>query len=55
VGVYDLQVMKQEGDITDRASGRRCLDRVPGMDVAKRKARSPSLTHVRRNGEAGNS
>ena len=42
VGVYDLQVMKKEGDITDRASGRRYLDRVLGTDEAKLKAWSPA-------------
>ncbi len=42
VGVYDLEVMKQEGDITDRASGRRYLDRVLGTDTARLKAWSPA-------------
>jgi len=42
VGVYDLQVMKKEGDITDRASGRRYLDRVLGTDEALLKAWSPA-------------
>ena len=42
VGVYDLQIMKEEGDIKDRASGRRYLDRVLGIDEAKLKAWSPS-------------
>ena len=42
VGVYDLQVMKQEGDIKDRASGRRYLDRVLGTDDARLKAWSPA-------------
>lgn len=42
VGVYDLQVMKKEGDIKDRASGRRYLDRVLGTDDAKLKAWSPA-------------
>lgn len=42
VGVYDLQVMKKEGDITDRESGRRYLDRVLGTDPAKLKAWSPA-------------
>lgn len=42
VGVYDLQVMKKEGDITDRASGRRYLDRVLGTDEAILRAWSPA-------------
>ena len=42
VGVYDLEVMKTEGDIKDRASGRRYLDRVLGTDEAKLKAWSPA-------------
>ena len=42
VGVYDLQVMKKEGDITDRASGRRYLDRALGTDEAVLKAWSPA-------------
>lgn len=42
VGVYDLEVMKQEGDIKDRASGRRYLDRVLGTDEATLNAWSPS-------------
>ncbi|WP_449652855.1 prolyl oligopeptidase family serine peptidase [Thermomonas sp.] len=42
VGVYDLQVMKKEGDIKDRASGRRTLDRYLGTDVANLRAWSPS-------------
>lgn len=42
VGVYDLQVMKKEGDITYRASGKRYLDRVLGTDPAVLKAWSPA-------------
>ncbi|QDA56572.1 S9 family peptidase [Thermomonas aquatica] len=42
VGVYDLQVMKKEGDIKDSASGRRYLNRVLGTDDAKLKAWSPA-------------
>ncbi|MBP3984840.1 S9 family peptidase [Pseudoxanthomonas helianthi] len=42
VGVYDLEVMKKEGDIKDRASGRRYLDRVLGTDMANLKAWSPA-------------
>lgn len=42
VGVYDLQVMKKEGDITERASGKRYLDRVLGVDPAVLKAWSPA-------------
>jgi len=42
VGVYDLDVFKKEGDIKDRASGRRYLDRVIGSDPAQLKAWSPA-------------
>lgn len=42
VGVYDLQVMKKEGDIRDSASGRRYLDRVLGTDNNQLKAWSPA-------------
>ena len=42
VGVYDLQVMKKEGDITDRNSGRRYLDRALGTDEALLRAWSPA-------------
>jgi dipeptidyl aminopeptidase/acylaminoacyl peptidase len=42
VGVYDLQVMKKEGDIAARASGKRYLDRVLGTDPAVLTAWSPS-------------
>lgn len=42
VGVYDLQVMKKQGDITDRRSGRRYLDRVLGTDEAQLEAWSPA-------------
>ena len=42
VGVYDLDVFKQEGDIKDRASGRRYLDRVLGTDPEQLAAWSPA-------------
>ena len=42
VGVYDLQVMKKEGDTKDWASGRRTLDRYLGTDVANLQAWSPA-------------
>lgn len=42
VGVYDLDVFKKEGDIKDRASGRRYLDRVIGSDPEQLKAWSPA-------------
>ncbi|MDE2407151.1 MAG: S9 family peptidase [Xanthomonadaceae bacterium] len=42
VGVYDLQVMKKEGDVKDTASGRRYLDRVLGTDDAQLRAWSPA-------------
>ena len=42
VGVYDLQIMKKEGDIKDSASGRRYLDRILGTDEAQLKAWSPA-------------
>lgn len=42
VGVYDLEVMRKEGDITYRASGRRYLDKVLGTDLARLKAWSPA-------------
>lgn len=42
VGVYDLTVMKKEGDITQRMDGRRYLDRVLGSDDAQLKAWSPA-------------
>lgn len=42
VGVYDLQVMKKDGDVQERASGRRYLDRVLGTDEATLKAWSPA-------------
>ena len=42
VGVYDLQVMKKEGDIDDTRSGRRYLDRVLGTDEAALIANSPA-------------
>ncbi|HEY0309686.1 MAG TPA: S9 family peptidase [Luteimonas sp.] len=42
VGVYDLDVMKREGDINDRASGRRYMDRVLGTDPARLAAWSPA-------------
>ena len=42
VGVYDLEVFRQEGDITDRESGRRYIDRVIGSDPETLVAWSPS-------------
>ncbi len=42
VGVYDLEVMKAEGDINDRRSGRSYLERVLGTDAAQLKAWSPA-------------
>ncbi len=42
VGVYDLHVMKKEGDVKDTASGRRYLDRVLGSDDAQLRAWSPA-------------
>lgn len=42
VGVYDLQIMKKEGDIKSSASGRRYLDRVLGTDDSVLEAWSPA-------------
>lgn len=42
VGVYDLQVMKREGDIKESASGRRYLNRVLGTDEAQLQVWSPA-------------
>lgn len=42
VGVYDLQVMRKEGDIKDSKSGRRYLDRVLGSDPATLATNSPA-------------
>ncbi|GGD37878.1 alpha/beta hydrolase family protein [Pseudoxanthomonas indica] len=42
VGVYDLKVMHEEGDITERKAGRRYLDRVLGNDEATLIANSPA-------------
>lgn len=42
VGVYDLTVMRNEGDIDDTRSGRRYLDRVLGTDEAALIANSPA-------------
>ena len=42
VGVYDLEVMKEEGDINDGASGRSYLDRALGTDPAPLAAWSPA-------------
>ena len=42
VGVYDLGVMREEGDITDSGSGRRYLDRAIGSDPAQLEAWSPA-------------
>lgn len=42
VGVYDLDVMRQEGDITRIRSGRRYLDRVLGTDPQTLASNSPA-------------
>ncbi|MDQ3229888.1 MAG: S9 family peptidase [Pseudomonadota bacterium] len=42
VGVYDLVVMKNKGDVDDTRSGRRYMDRVLGTDQAALIANSPS-------------
>jgi dipeptidyl aminopeptidase/acylaminoacyl peptidase len=42
VGVYDLAIMKREGDIDDTRLGRRYLDRVLGTDEAALIANSPA-------------
>lgn len=42
VGVYDLQIMFEEGDIQDRRAGRRYLERVLGTDQAVLAANSPA-------------
>ncbi len=42
VGVYDLDVMKKQGDITDRNSGRRYLERALGSDAAQLRAWTPA-------------
>ena len=42
VGVYDLQVMHKEGDITETRNGRAYLDRVLGVDQAELIANSPA-------------
>ena len=42
VGVYDLTVMKKEGDITQSSDGRRYLERVLGNDDTQLKAWSPA-------------
>ena len=42
VGVYDLKVMKTEGDIRETATGRRYLDRVLGTDDSVLTAWSPA-------------
>ncbi len=42
VGVYDLEVMKKEGDIRDRASGKRYLERALGNDVERLREWSPA-------------
>ena len=42
VGVYDLEVFRKEGDITDRRSGRRYIDRVIGSDPDTLAAWSPA-------------
>lgn len=40
-GVYDLELMRDSGDIPDARGGRAYLDRVLGTDVAKLHAQSP--------------
>jgi len=45
IGVYDLPLMKEEGNIPSFEAGRRYLDRVLGTDAEELIARSPS-THV---------
>src|SRR5690606_33960641 len=47
VGVYDLEVFRQEGDITDRESGRRYIDRVIGSDPESPRARATASTSRR--------
>ena len=42
VGVYDLGIMKKEGDINDTRFGRRYMDRVLGTDDAILAANSPA-------------
>ncbi|MEQ3512203.1 S9 family peptidase [Pseudoalteromonas sp. BZB3] len=42
VGVYDLPLMFEEGDVAERNSGQRYLTQVLGTDEAKLKAYSPS-------------
>ena len=42
VGVYDLPLMFEEGDVAARSSGQRYLTQVLGTDEAKLKAYSPS-------------
>ncbi|EGN74567.1 dipeptidyl aminopeptidase/acylaminoacyl peptidase [Idiomarina sp. A28L] len=45
VGVYDLELIKETGDIPQQVSGQRYLDRVLGTDINVLKERSPS-NHV---------
>ena len=45
VGVYDLELMKETGDIPQQESGRRYLDRVLGTDTEVLQERSPT-NHV---------
>ena len=46
VGIYDLPMMYTKGDIPERDSGRRYLERTIGRDQAELKARSPAeLAH----------
>lgn len=40
-GVYDLELMRESGDIPDSRGGRAYLDRVLGTDVARLRAQSP--------------
>lgn len=45
VGVYDLELLHEYGDIQDRKAGRNYLDMAVGTDEADLKARSP-INHV---------
>ena len=42
VGVYDLEMMYHKGDISERASGKRYLERTLGHDTADLQSRSPA-------------
>jgi len=43
VGVYDLDMMYHEGDISERESGKRFLRRTIGTDETQLRARSPAM------------